>query len=158
MGSPSHWEIVHQLHVDQTKAAEHFDKALSLDATYSQAALYLGRAYNSLFDQTKAEAAFRKAHTDLPMDRSLHERRDILTEARTRLRSNAKPSAAFSPPSSVRQQKAATVFQKIRPGVRAHRGADSLRGQHFEEQRAGNAAVDDVHRAYALAHRLQRGR
>jgi tetratricopeptide (TPR) repeat protein len=43
------------------KAAEHFEKALQLDATYSQAALYLGRAYNSLFDQTKAEAAFRKA-------------------------------------------------------------------------------------------------
>jgi L-lactate dehydrogenase complex protein LldF len=34
------------------------------------------------------EAAFRKAHTDLPVDRSLHERRDILTEARTRLRSS----------------------------------------------------------------------
>ena len=44
-----------------TKAAEHFEKALQLDATYSQAALYLGRTYNSLFDQTKAEAAFRKA-------------------------------------------------------------------------------------------------
>jgi tetratricopeptide (TPR) repeat protein len=43
------------------KAAEHFEKALQLDATYSQAALYLGRTYNSLFDQTKAEAAFRKA-------------------------------------------------------------------------------------------------
>ena len=45
-----------------TKAAEHFEKALQLfDPTYSQAALYLGRTYNSLFDQTKAEAAFRKA-------------------------------------------------------------------------------------------------
>ena len=44
-----------------TKAAEHFEKALQLDATYSQAAMYLGRAYNSLFDQAKAEAAFRKA-------------------------------------------------------------------------------------------------
>ena len=44
-----------------TKAAEHFEKALELDPTYSQAALYLGRTYNSLFDQAKAEAAFRKA-------------------------------------------------------------------------------------------------
>ncbi len=32
------------------------------------------------------EAAFRKAHTDLPADRVFAERRDILTEARTRLR------------------------------------------------------------------------
>ncbi len=33
------------------------------------------------------EAAFRKHHTDLPADRSLAERRDILIEARTKLRS-----------------------------------------------------------------------
>ncbi len=32
------------------------------------------------------EAQFRKSHTDLPPDRVFHERRDILTEARTRLR------------------------------------------------------------------------
>ena len=32
------------------------------------------------------EAAFRKSHTDLPPDRHLNERRDILTEARSRLR------------------------------------------------------------------------
>jgi len=32
------------------------------------------------------EASFRAAHTDLPHDRVFHERRDILTEARTRLR------------------------------------------------------------------------
>ena len=32
------------------------------------------------------EASFRAAHTDLPADRVFHERRDILTEARTRLR------------------------------------------------------------------------
>src|SRR5579863_8176693 len=31
------------------KAVEHFQKALQLDAKYSQAELYLGRAYNSLF-------------------------------------------------------------------------------------------------------------
>ena len=33
------------------------------------------------------EAAFRKAHTDLPADRTFTERRDVLTEARTKLRS-----------------------------------------------------------------------
>ena len=32
------------------------------------------------------EDSFRKSHTDLPRDRVFHERRDILTEARTRLR------------------------------------------------------------------------
>jgi len=32
------------------------------------------------------EESFRKSHTDLPPDRVFHERRDILTEARTRLR------------------------------------------------------------------------
>ncbi len=32
------------------------------------------------------EADFRRVHTDLPADRVFHERRDILTEARTRLR------------------------------------------------------------------------
>jgi L-lactate dehydrogenase complex protein LldF len=32
------------------------------------------------------EASFRASHTDLPADRVFHERRDILTEARTRLR------------------------------------------------------------------------
>jgi L-lactate dehydrogenase complex protein LldF len=32
------------------------------------------------------EASFRRCHTDLPADRVFHERRDILTEARTRLR------------------------------------------------------------------------
>jgi tetratricopeptide (TPR) repeat protein len=43
------------------KAVEHFEKALQIDPTYSQAALYLGRAYNSLFEEQKSEAAFRKA-------------------------------------------------------------------------------------------------
>ncbi|MEQ1885335.1 MAG: caspase family protein [Bryobacteraceae bacterium] len=43
------------------KAAEHFEKALQLDPTYSQAALFLGRTYNSLFEEQKSEAAFRKA-------------------------------------------------------------------------------------------------
>ncbi|MEA2740644.1 MAG: L-lactate dehydrogenase complex protein LldF, partial [Acetobacteraceae bacterium] len=33
------------------------------------------------------EAAFRKAHTDLPADRTFNERRDVLNEARTKLRS-----------------------------------------------------------------------
>ncbi|MDP8989250.1 MAG: caspase family protein [Acidobacteriota bacterium] len=43
------------------KAAGHFEKALQIDATYSQAALYLGRAYNSLFDEQRSEAALRQA-------------------------------------------------------------------------------------------------
>jgi tetratricopeptide (TPR) repeat protein len=43
------------------KAVENFEKALQLDPTYSQAALYLGRAYNALFEEQKAEQAFRKA-------------------------------------------------------------------------------------------------
>ncbi len=43
------------------KAVAHFEKALQIDGKYSQAALYLGRTYNSLFDEQKSEAAFRKA-------------------------------------------------------------------------------------------------
>jgi tetratricopeptide (TPR) repeat protein len=43
------------------KAAEEFQKALQLDPKYSQAALYLGRTMNALFDQEKAAAAFTKA-------------------------------------------------------------------------------------------------
>lgn len=43
------------------KAADQFDKALKLDATYSPAALYLARTYNALYEQDKAEQYFRKA-------------------------------------------------------------------------------------------------
>lgn len=43
------------------KAAEHFQKALEIDPKYSQAALYLGRTYNALFDEQKSQAAFEKA-------------------------------------------------------------------------------------------------
>jgi superkiller protein 3 len=43
------------------KAADYFQRALAEDPTYSQAALYLGRTYNALFDQDKAEQYFRKA-------------------------------------------------------------------------------------------------
>jgi tetratricopeptide (TPR) repeat protein len=43
------------------KAIVHFDKALSIDPQFSQALLYEGRAYNSLFDEEKSQAAFRKA-------------------------------------------------------------------------------------------------
>ena len=43
------------------KAVARFEKALQIDATYSQAALYAGPAYNSLFEEKKSEAAFRKA-------------------------------------------------------------------------------------------------
>jgi tetratricopeptide (TPR) repeat protein len=45
------------------KAAAEFEQALAVDPTYSQAALYLGRTYNALFDQEKAEQYFRKALT-----------------------------------------------------------------------------------------------
>lgn len=43
------------------KAAESFEKALKLDPAYSQAALYLGRTLNSLYEQEKAETYFRRA-------------------------------------------------------------------------------------------------
>jgi tetratricopeptide (TPR) repeat protein len=43
------------------KAVEHFDRALSIDPKFSQAALYLGRAYNSLFDEQKSQAALKRA-------------------------------------------------------------------------------------------------
>jgi tetratricopeptide (TPR) repeat protein len=46
---------------DYKKAAAHFEKALQIDPTYSEAALYLGRVYNALFDEAKSEAAYRKA-------------------------------------------------------------------------------------------------
>lgn len=43
------------------KAIAHFEKAIAIDANFSQAYLYMGRAYNSLFDEQKSQAAFRKA-------------------------------------------------------------------------------------------------
>jgi tetratricopeptide (TPR) repeat protein len=43
------------------KAVEHFDKALSIDPKFSQAALYLGRTYNALFDEQKSQAALKRA-------------------------------------------------------------------------------------------------
>jgi tetratricopeptide (TPR) repeat protein/uncharacterized caspase-like protein len=43
------------------KAAARFEKALSIDPNYSQAALYLGRAYSALFEYGQSEAAYRKA-------------------------------------------------------------------------------------------------
>jgi len=43
------------------RAVEHFNQALAADATYSQAALYLGRSYNALFDQAKARQYFETA-------------------------------------------------------------------------------------------------
>ncbi|MCC7175516.1 MAG: caspase family protein [Bryobacterales bacterium] len=43
------------------RAAGSFEKALKEDPRYSQAALYLGRTYNALFDETRAQQAFRKA-------------------------------------------------------------------------------------------------
>ncbi len=43
------------------KAIEQFSKALEIDPGYSQAALYLGRTYNALFEQPQAEKYFRRA-------------------------------------------------------------------------------------------------
>lgn len=43
------------------KAAEHFAQALNADPTYSQAALYLGRTHNALYEQDKARQYFEKA-------------------------------------------------------------------------------------------------
>jgi len=44
-----------------TKAATTFEKAFQLDPTYSQAAYYLARCYNALFQEPKAEQYFKKA-------------------------------------------------------------------------------------------------
>lgn len=43
------------------KAVAEFQKALDLDPEYSQAAIYLARAYNALFDEQNAEKYFRRA-------------------------------------------------------------------------------------------------
>ena len=43
------------------KAAATFEKAFQLDPTYSQAAYYLARSYNALFEEQKAEPYFKKA-------------------------------------------------------------------------------------------------
>lgn len=43
------------------KAREEFQKALDLDPAYSQAALYLGRTYNALYDEANAQKYFQKA-------------------------------------------------------------------------------------------------
>jgi tetratricopeptide (TPR) repeat protein len=43
------------------KAAAFFEQALAADPTYSQAALYLGRTYDALYEQEKATAYFKKA-------------------------------------------------------------------------------------------------
>ena len=43
------------------KAVAHFQTALKQDAAYSQAALYLGRTYNALFDQDEAQKYYKRA-------------------------------------------------------------------------------------------------
>ncbi|HUS05959.1 MAG TPA: tetratricopeptide repeat protein [Bryobacteraceae bacterium] len=43
------------------KAVLHFGDALQADPNYSQAALFLGRTYNALFDQEKARENFKRA-------------------------------------------------------------------------------------------------
>lgn len=46
---------------DYRKAAASFEKAFQLDPQYSQAAYYLARSYNALYEQPKAEQYFKKA-------------------------------------------------------------------------------------------------
>ncbi len=46
---------------DYRKAAGSFEKAFQIDPKYSQAAYYLARSYNALFEQPKAEQYFKKA-------------------------------------------------------------------------------------------------
>lgn len=43
------------------KAAAEFEQALAVDPQFSQAALYLGRAYHALFEEVEAEKFFRRA-------------------------------------------------------------------------------------------------
>jgi tetratricopeptide (TPR) repeat protein len=43
------------------KAGDDLEKALAMDATYSQAAYYLGLTYSALFDYDKAESNYKKA-------------------------------------------------------------------------------------------------
>ena len=43
------------------KAIQHFDNALSIDPTYSRAALMLGRAYSALYDYGKARTSYQRA-------------------------------------------------------------------------------------------------
>jgi tetratricopeptide (TPR) repeat protein len=43
------------------KAAAYFQKALAVDANYSQAAFYLGLTYNALFEEEKAAEYYQKA-------------------------------------------------------------------------------------------------
>ena len=43
------------------RAVDEFKKALQLDPNYSQAALYLARSYNALFDQENARKVFQQA-------------------------------------------------------------------------------------------------
>jgi tetratricopeptide (TPR) repeat protein len=43
------------------KAVTYFEKSFTIDPSYSQAALYLGRTYNALFEEQQAEKYFRKA-------------------------------------------------------------------------------------------------
>ena len=50
-GSPDHYK----------KAVAHFEQALTDDPKYSQAALYLARTYNLLFDMETAKKYFQKA-------------------------------------------------------------------------------------------------
>src|SRR5439155_6241305 len=54
-------QYYNQKNPQYAKAAERFQKALALDGTYSQAALYLGLTYSALFDYEKAKQYYEKA-------------------------------------------------------------------------------------------------
>ena len=45
---------------------DQFEKAFQTDPTYSQAGFYLGRTYNALFDEDKAQQYYKKAIADRP--------------------------------------------------------------------------------------------
>src|SRR5215472_14453885 len=61
------------------------------------------------------------------------------------------------PSVSLRQQIGAAVFEEMRSFVGPHRGANAFGGQHFEQQGARYATIDDVNGPHAFAHGLQCG-
>ena len=115
------------------------------------------------------EDSFRKSHTDLPPDRVFRERRDILTEARTKLRRKiprrrCRHHRRQLPDRRDRQQRHRHQRGQRRPdadaAARAHRagqhredGADD-RGLHLAAARAG--ALRDRAGFFRLHHVLHR--
>src|SRR6185503_10657006 len=88
-------------------------------------------------------------------------RREFIALLRLAIGENSSESPGFptvsepgdiAGPRSLLHQKCTAVVEEVRPVVRAHRGAHALSGQHFEQERAGHATVDDVYRPHPLAH------